>query len=406
VRSSFRLGDVANIFNGKTPSVAEQRAEGHPVLKIKDVDENSCFRGAFESFVDPKLAAAFSGKFLELDDTLILNAAHNSAYVGSKTYLATEEVEGALPTGEWLVVRGDTRKASKKFLHHWLTSGQTRNHLRDLVKGIHLYPKDVANLPIELPPLEQQKHLAAILDRAQAICRKRREALRLSEDFLRSAFLEIAQGVRIGTLPGQIKTIGSLLSAEGASMRTGPFGSDLLHSEFTSQGVPVIGIENVVTNRFRWTEPRCISLDKYLSLKRFRVFPGDVIVTIMGTTGRVGIAPADLPECISTKHLCVLTPDKNKVSSLYLWASLLFDPVVREQAAQAGKGAIMEGWNMGIVRDLQIAVPAPGASERFDSTAKRVECLRSRHEALELESEQLFGSLSSRAFNRELTAPQ
>jgi type I restriction enzyme S subunit len=170
--------------------------------------------------------------------------------------------------------------------------------------------------------------------------------------------------------------------------------------------VPVLGIENVVTNRFRWTEPRCISFEKYQTLKRFRVFPQDVIVTIMGTTGRVCVAPVDLPECISTKHLCVLTPNRSKVSSLYLWASLMFDPAVRKQTAQAGKGAIMEGWNMSIVRELEITVPGSRALERFDATAKLVECLRARNEALEFESEQLFGSLSSRAFNGEITAYQ
>lgn len=47
------LSDVAEVFNGKTPSKAEQRGEGHPVLKIRDVSEFGKFRGKHESFVDP-----------------------------------------------------------------------------------------------------------------------------------------------------------------------------------------------------------------------------------------------------------------------------------------------------------------------------------------------------------------
>jgi type I restriction enzyme, S subunit len=319
----------------------------------------------------------------------------------------------ALPdTGGWcttelLPLKPDPARLDRGYLAHYLKSFEFVSWATSRTDGAKMPRVKMDELRthrIPLPSLHEQQRIAALLDRADAIRRKRREALSLANDFLRCAFLDISQEIRNGTIAGEIKQIGSLLSEDNNPIRTGPFGSDLLHSEFTAQGVPVLGIENVVTNRFRWTEPRCISFDKYQSLKRFRVFPQDVIVTIMGTTGRVCIAPADLPECISTKHLCVLTPDKSKVSSLYLWASLLFDPVVRKQAAQAGKGAIMEGWNMSIVRELEIAVPTHQALERFDATAKRAESLRERHEALELESEQLFGSLSSRAFNGELTS--
>ena len=40
-----RIDEVAVVFNGKTPSKSEQRGSGHPVLKIKDIDELGRFRG-------------------------------------------------------------------------------------------------------------------------------------------------------------------------------------------------------------------------------------------------------------------------------------------------------------------------------------------------------------------------
>jgi type I restriction enzyme S subunit len=250
---------------------------------------------------------------------------------------------------------------------------------------------------IPLPELATQRRIAAILDKADAIRKKRHEAVELAEGSIRSAFLQL-----LGNLPGERVSIEEMLSATSNAIRTGPFGSQLLHSEFTESGIPVLGIDNVVTNRFRWAERRYVSTEKYQALRRYRVFPGDVMITIMGTTGRVCIAPEDLPECISTKHLCTITPDRQRLLPEYLWASLLWDPVVRAQATREGKGAIMEGWNMGLVRGLMIKLPAISQQEHFAAFVRKVEGLRTKFLAAEAESNQLFGSLAKRAFGGQL----
>ena len=46
------LGDIAELFNGKTPSRADQRDTGYPVLKIRDIDASGKFCGSYGSFVD------------------------------------------------------------------------------------------------------------------------------------------------------------------------------------------------------------------------------------------------------------------------------------------------------------------------------------------------------------------
>lgn len=217
---SVDLASVAAVFNGKTPSKAEQRDSGHPVLKIKDVDESGVFKGGFGSFVDPEFADKFSSKKINVDDTLVLNAAHNSDYVGSKQYRAESSVVDSLPTGEWLVARADAEQLHPRFLNYWFRSPQVRFQIKYLVKGIHLYPRDVARLKILLPSLAEQKRIATILDKADAIRRKRQQAIQLADEFLRAVFLDMFGDIPAKRSPFELKGCrGAVSAASGKSSK-------------------------------------------------------------------------------------------------------------------------------------------------------------------------------------------
>jgi type I restriction enzyme, S subunit len=185
-----QLGSVSKIFNGKTPSKAEQRQSGNPVLKIKDIDNNGHFKGNFASFVDNIVYERFSQKHLKLHDTLILNAAHNAKYVGSKKACVEKGVVNSMPVGEWLIARAN-EKLLPRYLFFYLSSPFACKVIRDLVKGIHLYPKDVAQIPIPLPPLKTQKRIVELLDKAQALIDKRKEQIALMDQLIQSLFYDM-----------------------------------------------------------------------------------------------------------------------------------------------------------------------------------------------------------------------
>lgn len=163
------LADYAEVFNGKTPPRIEHRSKGHPVLKIRDVDENGIFRGSFNSYVDTIFAEKFKAKWVQENDILILNAAHNADYVGSKVYIATESaVLGSLATGEWLIVRA-SNDVMPQYLYLWITSESIKHAIKDIVKGIHLYPKDVAKIKVNFPPIDKQLDVVQKFKAAQEL---------------------------------------------------------------------------------------------------------------------------------------------------------------------------------------------------------------------------------------------
>ncbi len=264
-----------------------------------------------------------------------------------------------------------------------------------------LSPRDLATFEVPVPPLPEQRRIADILDKADAIRRKRKEAIALTEELLRSAFLEMVGPAARDYSTWSVKTIASLAAEIPNAMRTGPFGSDLRHSEFVDDGIAVLGIDNAVQNRFAWGERRFITQEKYDDLRRYTVRPGDVIVTIMGTTGRSAVVPDDIPTAITTKHLATITLDPKQAEPEFVSQALFRHPEVLKQITAANRGAIMSGLNLGLIKALRIPVPPIERQREFARVTLRGRAVAARMTA-DTATEDLFNTLVAGAFSGDL----
>jgi type I restriction enzyme S subunit len=258
--------------------------------------------------------------------------------------------------------------------------------------GATLNRRQLEKIVIPLPQLQEQGRIAAILDQADALRAKRRQVLDHLDCLTQSIFHEMFGSIRPST---NVESI-------ALKVRTGPFGSQLLHSEFVDSGVAVLGLDNVVSNTFKWTGQRFITEEKYAELKRYTVSAGDVLISIMGTTGRCVVVPDDIPRAINTKHICAITPDVARVHPAYLRASFLWGAASREHLRKWTKGSIMAGLNMAIIKSMPFAL-AP--IQRQLEFAERVDALAARrvHVLASLtRTDELFASLQARAFRGEL----
>lgn len=261
------------------------------------------------------------------------------------------------------ILRPDPSKIDSRFLAYSLQSPNFLAEALGRKTGVairRVILKNLKSMSLSVPPLEEQQRIVAMLDEAfaaigTAIANARRMG-DLSTELLSSQIGQIFSA-QVGN-EFESTTVEALAARYKGSMRTGPFGSQLLHGEFVDEGVAVLGIDNAVSNVFRWGKRRCISEEKFAQLSRFLVHPGDVIITIMGTCGRCAVVPADIPKAINSKHLFCITLDQSRCLPEYLHAYFLHAPDARDYLEARAQGSIMAGLNMGIIKEMPVRLPS------------------------------------------------
>src|SRR6266480_1004013 len=386
------LGDICELQIGRTPSRAEPRywGPGHPWLSIADMNQGRDLFTTKETITDAAV-----------DECNCRPVRAGTVVMSFKLSVGKVGIIGRSMFTNEAIVALRLRQPSEMdvaYMYHALRALDFSGVGERAAKGITLNRQSLAGLHVPVPPYTEQRRIGVLLDKADGIRRKQRESRRALDEFLQSAYLALVGRRSRDYLRWPELRLAELASSDPGSMRTGPFGSALKHSEFVDSGVAVLGIDNAVQNRFAWVERRFIPNAKYERFKRYTVKPGDVIVTIMGTTGRSAVVPDNIPLAISTKHLAVITVDRSKTGPQFLSHAIHCDPIILAQISAANRGAIMAGLNLGIIKHLRIRVPPLSVQARFDEVVKQVSAVRERLDESEREGNQLIDSVKHRAF--------
>lgn len=290
-----------------------------------------------------------------------------------------------------------------KYVYYYLKSNMRL--LDDGFKGAglkHISKKYVSNIKIPIQPLENQRKISTILTQIEALIQKREESIKLLDELIKSTFLDMFVFNKENESWDELN-VSDLAMQKKGSMRTGPFGSDLLHSEFSESGdVAVLGIDNAVSNKFLWKEKRFITLEKYKTLKRYTIYPNDIIITIMGTVGRTAVIPNNIPLAINTKHLAAITPNLELINPYFLAYSLRENPLILRQIRKRTKGALMDGLNLTIIKNLKIKLPDKILQDKFASIVTKTEETKKLYQESLKELNQLFNSTAQKAFKGKL----
>ena len=302
---------------------------------------------------------------------------------------------------EFHVVRPILGRLDGRYLHHFLRQARIRVEGERRMTGSggqRRVPEDfLAHLSIPLPPLPEQRRIAAILDQADALRAKRREALAQLDSLTQSIFVEMF-GDPVENPKGwqkrQLVTICEVASSKRVFVE-----------ELVNEGVPFYrGTEVGKLGEDQEVRPSLfISAEHYERLKNEAGVPrqGDLLLPSICPDGRIFLVESDRPFYFKDGRVLWIKASQGSMNSLFLRYQL--KRIFAKNYAQIASGTTFAELKIFALKDTELCTPPLELQERFALIALSLNLQRSRSRSSLDELDALFASLQHRAFAGKLS---
>jgi type I restriction enzyme S subunit len=261
----------------------------------------------------------------------------------------------------------DDSIADQRYMFYAL-SRQVPKWLNQRVGGAqpNISQQIIRNTKVPLPPIAEQRRIAAILDKADAIRRKRKQAIQYTEELLRATFLDMFGDPVTNPKGWEILPIESLAATQKNSLAIGPFGSALKVDDYREEGHPVVFVRDVRENQFNWTSEVFVDDRKFEELRSHRVYPGDVVATKMGTPPCIAaVYPDNMAVGVVTADIIKVTPNPEKATPLYISSAINSD-FCKSQVTRFTEGITRPKVTLRDFKNLQVPCPPLASQHQWD----------------------------------------
>jgi type I restriction enzyme S subunit len=361
----------ADFFNGNIPWVKSGELRDGPIFAAEEkITKSAIANSSAKVFPAGTLLIALYGATVGKLGILQIEAATNQA------------VCAIFPNGE----------VDQNYLFYYLL--KQREFLVDSRTGgaqPNISQETIRDLPIPLPPLDEQRRIADILSRADRLRRLRRTALQLSDGYLQSVFLQMFGDPVENPRGWKSATVGDVVafSQYGTSNKSNTEGI----------GYPVLGMGNI-------TYSGHIVLDSLsyvdLSPKEFselRLEPGDIIFNRTNSTELVGKTAhwTHNFDAVLASYLVKLQLKPNTLPDYF--TALLNTPYFKRLFQERCKKAVgQSNVSPTLLKEFPVVIPPLALQQKFAGIVRQVERLRSQQREAARQAEELFQALLHQAF--------
>jgi type I restriction enzyme, S subunit len=385
------LSEVAtSVDYGVTASATEQPL-GPKFLRITDI-QDGCVDWDRVPWCECGNGAAAGGRLKQGDIVF----ARTGATTG-KSFLIRDCPSDAVFASYLIRVRLGER-ANSQYVSHYFHTPDYWAQITASARGVAqpgVNASTLKALRIPLPPLPEQRRIAEVLDRAEALRAKRRAALAQLDTLTQSIFFDLfgdpatnPKGWPVHLLQEVVKQ-GTIVT----------YGIVQAGEEYPA-GVPYIRTGDIVDGEIlqhglRHTDPAIAA--RFL---RSRVEAGEIVISIRATVGTTAVVPPELDGANLTQGTARIAPG-SLVDRTYLLYYLRTSGAQHWISLQI-KGATFREITLSRLRELPVQVPPMSLQCDFARRIAAVETLRTAHRASIAELDALFAVLQHRAFRGEM----
>ena len=385
------IGELCEFLNGGTPSKANVDFWNGdiPWITSAEINDGEVAPPRFKITQD---AIDESSTRLVPAGTLLLVIRTGVGKVGVAPYDLTfnQDINAVLP---------DPKRLDKQYLRRFLES--QGDHFDKFsrgatVKGITREHLGRLAIPIPFPDdprrsLAEQKRIAAILDKADAIRRRRQEAARLADTLIPNLYFELF-GDPLGNNrkwpTAKVETLCDLVRGSSPRPRSDP--------SFYGGPIPRLMIEDI-TRDGKYVTPRIDTLTELGATMSRPVVAGTVVMAVSGNVGLVARVLVDA--CIHDGFVGFKDLDTKAVRADYFMWTL---DLLKASHAKRKAGAIWQNLTTHQVKAMDMPLPPPTLQDRFEKLSKRLVKFAQSYTTRVEEVDGLFNSLVQRAFRGEL----
>ena len=358
-----KLGDICNIKMGQSPPSSSYNDNGNGLPFFQGNADFGTKFPTVKSYCNEPL------KIANVDDILM----SVRAPVGA---LNISNVRCCI--GRGLTAINADKNNSQTFMYYLLQS--CVGILNKFATGstfTAINQKELNILLIARPPLPEQRRIATILstldetvEHTEALIEKYKNVKAgLMSDLLtrgvdeegriRSEETHRFKNSALGRVPEEWEFGGfedMVDKSNKNAIKPGPFGSSLKKEFYVDDGYRVYGQEQVIAGTLSIGD-YYVNKHKFEELKSFRIDIDDVLISLVGTTGKVLVVPSKFESGIINPRLLKITPDKRKSNSKFI-SYLLISGIITNQLATLSHGGTMDVLNGTTIRKLRFGIPS------------------------------------------------
>ena len=349
-----KLGDVATYINGYAFKPSDWSDTGVPIIRIQDLTGNSYQANRYNG--------EYAKKYEVLPgDVLISWSASLGVYVWAG--------EKAVLNQHIFKVVFDKCPIDKSFFVHQvqevLSKAESSAHGATMK---HLTKPVFDALPFYLPSLDEQRRIAAVLDKVSGLITKRRKQLDKLDELVKARFVEMFGDPVLNPMDWPTYHLADMADiVSGITKGRKTKEKDLIE-------VPYMAVSNVKDGYIDWTTIKTI-LATQSEIDQYRLLPGDVLMTEGGDPDKLGrgaIIQNLLENCIHQNHIFRVRLNENVILPVY-FAEFLQHQKAKQYFLQCAKQTTgIASINMTQLRGLPTLVPPRALQKDFTNTVEQI----------------------------------